>query len=78
MWEDDSEEYVPPQEEMDRWTAAIAPLIDEVDGRLGGGLVDAAYRVMYGDPVGQYGGLVAGMPLDDRYENGVHHILVPR
>ena len=78
MWEDDCEEFVPSEAEMDRWTAAISPVIDEVDARIGGGLIDAAYRTMYGDPQGQYGGLILGQPIDDRYENGVHHILLPR
>ena len=66
------------QAEMDRWTAQMQPILDEVDARLGGGLMDAALATQYGDPQGQFGGLVIGWPLEDRYNAGYIMIPTPR
>jgi TRAP-type C4-dicarboxylate transport system substrate-binding protein len=78
MWRDDCEEYQPTDAELDEWAALMGPLFDEVDQRLGRGLMDAALSTRFGDPQGQFGGLWV-VDLDERYgDDGYFKIEVAR
>jgi TRAP-type C4-dicarboxylate transport system substrate-binding protein len=78
MWRDDCEEYQPTDAELDEWNSYLGPLYDEVDARLGRGLIDAALATRFGEPQGQFGGLWM-VDMDERYgEDGYFKIMVAR
>jgi C4-dicarboxylate-binding protein DctP len=77
MWRDDCEEYQPTPAEIDEWADKIAPLFDEVDARIGRGLMDQALATRHGDPAGQFGGLLV-VDMDERYPDGWFKINVAR
>ncbi len=78
MWRDGViQGYQPTTTELEEWANKIQPLFDEVDQRLGRGLVDAAIATRTGEPQGQFGGLWM-VDMDERYPGGYFFINTPR